>query len=111
VIVVPIIFIIVNKIIEYFILINIGAELNMIIINVINKPRLAMKTRVKIKILLYSKYISRFLEMIENVLISIDLIVCRVNIFITQSVSQSLILKISYLYFARVQLLFNDDSM
>ena len=46
-------------------------------INVINKTRLAIRTRVKIKISLYSKYINRFLEIVENVLMSIDLIISR----------------------------------
>ena len=79
----PTVLVIVNKIIEYFILINTGAELNMIIINVTDRAGLAIKTRVKIKMLLYSEYISRFLEMVENMLISVGLIVYRVNIFVT----------------------------
>ena len=74
----------------------------MIIIDVVNRAGLAIKTRVKIKISLYSEYISRFLEIIENILILIDSVVYRVNIFVTRSVSQSLILRISYFYSARV---------
>src|SRR6266536_5004488 len=104
----PIIFVIVNEIIEYFIFINTGAELNIIIINIIDRAELAMRTRVKIKILLYSEYISRFLGMVENVLISVDSVVCRVNIFVTRLVSQFFVLGTSYLHFARAQLLFND---
>jgi len=45
------------------------------------------------------------------VLISVDSIFYRLNIFVTRSALQFLILEISYLYFARVQLLFNDDSI
>ncbi len=108
---VPIVPVIVNKIIEYFTLINTGAELNIITINVTDRARLAIRTRVKIKILLYSEYISRFLKIIENILISIDLIVYRVNIFMTRSAPQFFILKIFYLHSARAQLLFNDDSI
>ncbi len=77
----------INKIIEYSTLINTGVELNIIIINVIDRAGLAIRIYVKIKISLYSKYISRFLGMIENILISVDLIVYRVNIFVTRSVS------------------------
>ena len=75
----------VNKIIEYSALINTGVELNMMTVDVTDRAGLAIRTRVKVKMLLYSEYISRFLEMIENILISIDLVVCRVNIFVTQS--------------------------
>ncbi len=57
------------------------------IIDVIDKTGLIIKTRVKIKISLYSEYISRFLEIIKNILISINLIVYRVNIFVTRLVS------------------------
>ncbi len=81
-----------------FVLVNIGVEFNVIIIDVADRAGLAMRTRIKIKILLYSEYISRFLEMVENMLISVDLVVCRVNIFITRSISQSFILGIFYLY-------------
>ena len=77
----------------------------------IDKAGLAIRTRVKIKILLYSKHTNRFLEIIENILISIDSIAYRVNIFVTRSAPQSFILKISYLHSTRAQLLFNDDSM
>ena len=49
-----IIFIIVNKIIEYSALINTGAELNVITIDITDRTRLIIKTRIKIKILLYS---------------------------------------------------------
>jgi len=61
--------------------------------------------------LLYSEYINRFLGIIENVLISVDLIVYRVNIFVTRSAPQPLILGMPYLHSARAQLLFDDDSM
>jgi len=98
----PIIPVTVNKTIEYSTLINTGAELNIITINVTNKAGLAIKTRVKIKILLYSEYTSRFLGIIENMLISVGLIVYRVNIFVTRSAPQSLILEIPYLHSARV---------
>ena len=74
----------------------------MITTNVTDRAGLAMRTRVKIKISLYSEYISRFLEIIKNILISINLIVYRVNIFVTRSVFQSFILEIFYLYSARV---------
>src|SRR6266536_1531647 len=83
----PIILIIVNEIIEYSIFIDIGAELNVITIYMIDKAGLAIRTRVKVKILLYSEHISRFLKMIKNILISIGLVVYRVNIFVTRSVS------------------------
>ena len=92
----------INKIIEYFTLINTGAELNIITINVADRAGLAIKTRVKIKISLYSEYISRFLEIIENILISVGSVVCRVNIFVTRSASQPFILKIFYLHSTRV---------
>jgi len=59
----------------------------MMIINIINRAGLAIRTRIKIKISLYSKYINRFLKMIENILISVNLIIYRVNIFVTRSVS------------------------
>src|SRR6266536_666831 len=75
----------VNKIIEYSTLFDTGAELNIITINVVDRAGLAIRTRVKIKIASYSEYISRFLEMIENILISVGLIFCRVNIFVTRS--------------------------
>ena len=81
----PTVPVIVNKIIECFALIDTGAELNVMIIDVTDRAGLAMRTRVKIKISLYSKYISRFLEIIENILISIDSIAYRVNIFVTRS--------------------------
>ncbi len=77
----------VNEIIEYFILIDTGVELNMIIINVADKAGLAIRTRVKVKMSLYSEYISRFLGIVENILISVDLIIYRVNIFVIRSVS------------------------
>ncbi len=92
----------VNRIIEYSVFINIGVELNIIIINVTDRAGLIIKTRVKIKISSYSEYISRFLGIIENILISVDLIVCRVNIFVTRLTPQSFILEISYLHSARV---------
>ena len=107
----PIISVIVNKIIEYSALINTSAELNIITINITNRAGLTIKTRIKVKMSSYSKYTSRFLEIVENILISIDLIVYRVNIFVTRLAPQPLILKISYLYSTRAQLLFNDDSM
>ncbi len=78
--------VIINKIIKYSVLINTGAELNMITVDVVNRAGLIIRTRVKIKISLYSEYISRFLEMVENMLISVGLIVYRVNIFVTRSV-------------------------
>ncbi len=108
---VPIILVTVNKIIEYFTFINTGAEFNVMIVDVTDRVELIIKTRVKIKISLYSEYINRFLEIIENILISIDLIVYRINIFVTRLAPQSFILKISYLYSTRAQLLFNDDSI
>ena len=83
----PTILVIVNEIIEYSTLINTGAELNIIIINVTNRAGLTIKTRIKIKISSYSEYINRFLGIIENMLISVGLIVYRVNIFITRLVS------------------------
>ena len=79
--------VIVNKIIKYFVLIDTGAELNVIIIDVADRAGLVIRTRIKIKISLYSEYINRFLEMIENMLISIDLVVYRVNIFVTRLIS------------------------
>src|SRR6266536_4204840 len=97
----PIVPVIVNKIIECFILIDTGAEFNIIIIDVADRAGLAIRTRVKIKISLYSEYISRFLGIVKNILISVDLIVYRVNIFVIRSAPQSLILRISYLYSAR----------
>ncbi len=98
----PIIPVIVNGIIECFILINTGAEFNIITIDVADRAGLTIKTRVKVKISLYSKYISRFLKMIENMLISVDSIVYRVNIFVTRSTPQFFILEIFYLHSARV---------
>jgi len=83
----------------------------MIIINITDKAGLAIRTRVKIKMSLYSEYTNRFLKIIENILISINLIIYRVNIFVTRSTAQSLILEIFYLHSARAQLLFNDDSI
>ncbi len=83
---VSIILVIVNKIIEYFIFVDTGAEFNMIIIDVADKAGLIIKTRVKVKMSLYSEYISRFLGMVENMLISVGLVVCRVNIFVTRLV-------------------------
>ncbi len=80
----PTILIIVNKIIKYSAFVDTGAELNIIIINITNKTGLIMRTRVKIKILLYSEYINRFLKIIKNILISVDLVVYRVNIFVTR---------------------------
>ncbi len=107
----PTVPVIVNKIIEYSALVDTGAELNIITTNVTNRAGLAIRTRVKIKMSLYSEYISRFLGIIENILISVGLIVYRVNIFVTRSAPQSFILEISYLYSVRAQLLFDDDSM
>ena len=72
----------VNKTIEYSTLINTGAELNIITKNVADRAGLTIRTRVKIKISLYSEHINRFLRMVKNILISVDLIVCRANIFI-----------------------------
>jgi len=80
-------------------------------IDITDRTRLAIKTYIKIKILLYSEHTSRFLEIIKNILISGDLIFYRVNIFVTRSAPQSLILEIPYLHSARAQLLFNDDSI
>ncbi len=59
-VVVSIILVTVNKIIEYFTLINIGAELNMMVVDVTDKAGLTIKTGIKIKISLYSEYISCF---------------------------------------------------
>ncbi len=78
--------VIINKIIEYFALIDTGAEFNIIIVNVADRAGLVIRTRVKIKISLYLEYISRFLEMVENILISVGLVFCRVNIFMTKSI-------------------------
>ena len=91
----------VNRIIEYSALINTGAELNMITTNVTNKAGLTIKTRVKIKISSYSEHTSRFLRIIENILISIYSVACYTNIFVTRSAPQPLILEISYFYSAR----------
>ncbi len=99
---VPIVSVTVNKIIECSALVDTGAELNVIIIDVTDRAGLAMRTRVKIKISLYSEYISRFLKMVENILISVGLIVYRVNIFVIRLVSQPLVLEMSYLHFTRV---------
>ena len=82
----PIILVIVNKIIECFALVDTGAEFNIIIVDVADRAGLAMRMRVKIKMSLYSKYINRFLGMVENMLISVGLVVCRVNIFVTRLV-------------------------
>ncbi len=73
----------------------------MITADVTDKTGLTIKTRVKIKILLYSEHINRFLEMIENMLISINLVFYRVNIFMMRSAPQFFILKIPYLHSAR----------
>ncbi len=81
----PTVPVIVNKIIEYSTLINTGAELNIITINVANRAGLVMRTCIKIKISLHSEYISRFLGIVENILISVGSVVCRVNIFVTRS--------------------------
>ncbi len=56
------------------------------ITDVADRAGLPIRTRVKIKISLYSEYISRFLGMVENVLISVDSIAYRVNIFVTRLV-------------------------
>ena len=82
---VPTVPVTVNKTIKYSALINTDAELNVIIVNIADKAGLAIKTRVKIKISSYSKYISRFLRMIKNILISVGLIAYRVNIFVIRS--------------------------
>src|SRR6266498_3596091 len=111
VVVASIILVIVNKTIKYSVFVDTGAELNIIIADVADRAGLAIKTRVKVKILLYSEYINRFLEMIENILISVDSIACGVNIFVTRSTPYSLILKIPYLHSTRAQLLFDEDSM
>ncbi len=84
---VPTVPVTVNETIEYSALVNIGAELNIITADVADRAGLTIRTRVKIKISSYSKYISRFLEIIENILISIDLVACRVNIYVTRLVS------------------------
>ncbi len=98
----PTIPVIVNKIIEYSVFINTGAELNVMIVDVADRAGLVMRTRVKVKMSLYSEYISRFLGMVENVLISVGLVVCRVNIFVTRSAPQLFILRMPYLHSARV---------
>jgi len=100
--VVPIIPVIVNGIIEYSTFINTGVEFNIMIVDVTDRAGLIMRTCVKIKMSLYSEYINRFLKMIENMLISVGLIICRVNIFVTRLVSQFFILGMSYLHSARV---------
>ncbi len=82
--VVPTVLVTVNKIIEYSVFIDTGVELNVIIIDVVDRAGLAIRTRVKIKISSYSEYISFFLGMIENILISVGSVVCRVNIFVTR---------------------------
>ena len=97
----PTIPVIVNGIIEYSVLINTGAELNIMIVDVADRAGLTIKTRIKIKISSYSEYTSRFLGIIENILISVGSIVYRVNIFVTRLAPQLLILKISYLHSAR----------
>ncbi len=83
----------------------------MMIADVTDKAGLTIRTRVKVKILSYSEHISRFLEMVENILISVGSVAYRVNIFVTRLVSQSLVLGMPYLYSARAQLLFDDDLM
>src|SRR6266498_2963436 len=98
----PTVPVIINEIIECSALIDTGAELNIIIINVADRAGLIIRTRVKIKISLYSEYINRFLGMVENMLISVDSIVCRANIFVTRLTPQSLILEIPYLHSTRV---------
>ncbi len=75
----------INRIIECSALINTGDELNVIITDVTDKAGLNIRTRVKIKMTLYLKYINRFLGMVENILISVGLVFCRVNIFVTRS--------------------------
>jgi len=82
-----------------------------IITDVADRAGLAIRTRVKIKISSYSEHTSRFLEIVENILISVGSIVYRANIFVTRSAPQSLILGIPYLHSARAQLLFDDDSV
>ncbi len=74
----------------------------MMIADVADRAGLTIKTRIKIKISLYSEYINRFLKIIKNVLISIGSIFYRVNIFVTRSAPQSFILKMPYLHSARV---------
>ncbi len=81
----PIIFIIVNRIIECSALVDTGAKLNVMITDVADRAGLTMRTRIKIKMASYSKYISRFLGMVENILISVGLVFCRANIFVTRS--------------------------
>src|SRR6266511_3966925 len=98
---VPIIPVTVNKIIEYSTLINTGAEFNIITINVTDRAGLTIRTRVKIKISSYSEHTSRFLKIIENILISVGLIAYHANIFVTRLAPQSLILKMPYLHSAR----------
>ena len=73
----------------------------MITTDVTDRAGLAIRTRVKVKISSYSEHISRFLEMVENVLISVDLVVYRVNIFVTRSAPQSFVLGMFYLHSAR----------
>ena len=65
----PTVSVIVNKIIKYSTLINTSAKLNMIITEVTDRMGLAIKTRIKVKITLYSEYINRFLKMIENIVV------------------------------------------
>jgi len=72
------------------------------IIDVTDKAGLAIRTRIKIKISSYSEYISRFLKIIKNVLISVGLVACRVNIFVIRLAPQSFVLGIPYLHSARV---------
>src|SRR6266498_240426 len=102
----PTIPVIVNGIIEYSVLINTGAELNIMIVDVADRAGLTIRTRVKVKMSSYSEYINRFLRIIENVLISVGLIVYRVNIFVTRLTPQPLVLEMPYLHSARAQLLF-----
>ncbi len=71
-------------------------------INVADRAGLAIRTRIKIKMLSYSEHTSRFLEIIENILISVGSVAYRANIFVIRLASQPFILKIPYLYFARV---------
>jgi len=56
------------------------------ITDVADRAGLTIRTRVKVKMSLYLEYTSRFLKIIENVLISVGLVFCRVNIFVTRSV-------------------------
>ncbi len=74
----------------------------MMIVDVADRAGLAIKTRVKVKISSYSEYISCFLGMIENVLISVGLVVYRVNIFVTRSAPQFFVLGMFYLHSVRV---------